>query len=419
MVKSGFKQTEVGEIPEDWDTARLGEHGRTYGGLSGKSAADFGQGRAHYVPFLNVITNSLIRLDQLERVRVDPAEGQNAIQDGDLLFNGSSEVPEEVAMGCLVSGTSKEVFLNSFCFGYRPSATNPFDGRYLSYLFRSPAGRRVVSTLAQGSTRYNISKTALMRQELPLPPLPEQKRIAEVLSDTDELIESLERLIAKKQLVKLATMDDLLTGKRRLAGFGAEDDEWETTELGAIGEFGSGSGFPLVHQGRTEGEYPLFKVSDMNTPGNQVQMRRAANRIDEGVRSRLGARAFPAGSVIFAKVGAAVFLERKRLLVEPSCLDNNMACFVPGDRVDSTFVHHWLTRFPLSDLVATTALPSFNARQLRGIEISLPPLPEQQAIAKVLSDMDEDIEALQQRRDKTKRVKEALMDELLTGRTRV
>ncbi len=101
-------------------------------------------------------------------------------------------------------------------------------------------------------------------------------------------------------------------------------EDWELGKFADFGVFRSGSGFPLVFQGNQSGDYPFLKVSDMNNDGNELFMKSANHWISENVRKTLGANCFPPGSIVFAKIGAAIFLERKRLLWQESCLDNNM-----------------------------------------------------------------------------------------------
>ena len=113
-------QTRLPGFQGEWEVKRLGELGTTYGGLTGKSKADFGAGTARYVTFMNVMTNTVIDHGTFEAVRVSPSENQNRIERGDLLFNGSSETPEEVALCALVQSHVHNLYLNSFCFGYRP-----------------------------------------------------------------------------------------------------------------------------------------------------------------------------------------------------------------------------------------------------------------------------------------------------------
>jgi type I restriction enzyme S subunit len=129
---------------------------------------------------------------------------------------------------------------------------------------------------------------------------------------------------------------------------------------------------------------------------------------------------FPADSIVFAKVGAAVFLERKKILGQPSCIDNNMAAYVlDASRADVRFVHSLLLMKKLGALVATTALPALNGKQLAEMVLALPPLPEQRVIAAALSDVDALLATLDQVIAKKRDLKQAAMQQLLTGKTRL
>ena len=199
-----------------WAAVRLGDIGRTYGGLTGKSKVDFGHGSAKYVTFMNVMTNVTMTLDQVERVDIGPAESQNRVQPGDLLFNGSSETPEEVAFCSRVQACNEDVYLNSFCFGFRPSGTASISELFMAYFFRARPGRLAVSSLAQGATRYNISKAALLQAPLTLPDVMEQHAIAETLSVLDSEMTALEARLTKARALKQAMAQALLTGRIRL-----------------------------------------------------------------------------------------------------------------------------------------------------------------------------------------------------------
>jgi type I restriction enzyme S subunit len=204
----------------EWEVKRLGEIGTTYGGLTGKSKADFGTGKARYVTFMNVMANTVIDHNTFDAVCVSPSENQNRVQRGDLLFNGSSETPDEVALCSLVTQDVDNLYLNSFCFGFRPrkdpEAASEADGLFLTYYIRSTEGREIMKSLAQGSTRYNLSKRALLAAEVRLPSLPEQSAIAAVLSDMDAELSALEARRAKTRVLKQAMMQELLTGRTRL-----------------------------------------------------------------------------------------------------------------------------------------------------------------------------------------------------------
>ena len=188
-----------------------------------------------------------------------------------------------------------------------------------------------------------------------------------------------------------------------------------------IGYFKGGSVFPVRFQGRKSGELPFFKVSDMNTPGNELYMRAANHYISEARRKAMGAVRIPAGAIVFAKVGAAVFLERKRILAQDSCIDNNMAAFVVDPaKGDVRFIHYLLTNTMLSALVATTALPSLNATQLKAVQLRVPrSLREQREIVEALAAADDYITLTERLIAKKQAVKRGMMRELLTGRTRL
>jgi type I restriction enzyme S subunit len=209
-------QTRLPGFEGEWEYTALAEHGAVYGGLSGKSKRDFGTGDAFYVPFVNVISNVVVDCDAFERVRVGPGEGQYPVLQNDLLFNGSSETPEEVALCSVQPAAIRSLYLNSFCFGYRLRDDKRIHPLFLAYLFRGRPGREFVKALAQGSTRYNISKKALLSAPLALPPLPEQRAIVAVFADLDAEFAALEARRAKTQELKQAMMQELLTGRTRL-----------------------------------------------------------------------------------------------------------------------------------------------------------------------------------------------------------
>ena len=201
---------------------------------------------------------------------------------------------------------------------------------------------------------------------------------------------------------------------------GVIPNEWEVRSAREIGAFRGGNCFPLSAQGEMNGAYPFYKVSDMNNEGNATLMTTANHRISEQTRKRLGATAFPADSIVFAKVGAAIFLERKKILAQPSCIDNNMSAFVLNkSQADVRFMHSLLLSKKLGALVATTALPSLNGKQLGDMLLPVPPLPEQRAIAEALSDVDALLGDLDRLIAKKRDLKQAAMQRLLTGLTRL
>lgn len=201
---------------EPWVEKKLGEIGRTYSGLTGKTKSDFGEGNALYITFLNVLNNPILRPELFESVKVGEGERQNHAVKGDLFFNTSSETPEEVGICSILNHTVDNLYLNSFCFGYR-LMDNDVAPEYLAYYFRSKEGRKLMTLLAQGVTRFNLSKSAFNNASISIPPTKdEQITIASVFRKMDEEISALEAKREKYTAIKQGMMQQLLTGKIRL-----------------------------------------------------------------------------------------------------------------------------------------------------------------------------------------------------------
>ena len=222
LIKQGAMQellTGKKRLPgftEEWVEKKLGNIGYTYSGLTGKTKNDFGQGNAKYITFLNVLTNPILKDDLFESVVVNDNEHQNEVQYGDLFFNTSSETPEDVGTCAVILSRQENLYLNSFCFGYRLVDDNVL-GLYLAYYFRSNCGRQLMTSLAQGATRYNLSKDLFNSSYITIPKSKdEQQAIATILSDMDKEIADLEAQRDKYRLVKSGMMQKLLTGQIRL-----------------------------------------------------------------------------------------------------------------------------------------------------------------------------------------------------------
>ena len=201
-----------------WVTTSMDRIGSTYGGLSGKIKADFGTGNVRYVTFLNILENVVLNPEQFGNVRVAPGESQNRVLKGDLLFNGTSETPGDLAMGAVLAEEEENLYLNSFCFGFRIHDQSKYHSLFLAYFFRGSTGRTIMYALAQGVTRYNMSKSQFLVLALSIPSIEEQTAITTVLSDMDTEIAALECRRDKTRAIKQGMMQQLLTGCVRLVG---------------------------------------------------------------------------------------------------------------------------------------------------------------------------------------------------------
>lgn len=171
--------------------------------------------------------------------------------------------------------------------------------------------------------------------------------------------------------------------------------DWPETTLGDVCTFRGGSGFRESHQGQSSGDHPFIKVSDLTIDGNEKYITTAQNWVSAAALRELRATLQPAGAVVFAKVGAALKLNRRRILGLPTAIDNNMMAAIPDkQQLDGEFLYYFLLMQDLGRFSQESAVPSVNQGHLSSIEISLPPLPEQRKIAEILRTWDEALEKL-------------------------
>lgn len=193
----------------EWEEKKISDLGETISGLTGKSKDDFGAGKP-FVTYKQVFDNSEINFEQCERVQISDDENQTSLQQGDILFTTSSETPNEVGFASVLIDFPKEkTYLNSFCFALRPFNIEKTQPQFSRYLFHSPIYRRSVTAIAQGSTRYNISKGAFVEIQVPIPAPTEQQKIASCLSSLDELIAAQAEKIEQLKLHKKGLMQGL------------------------------------------------------------------------------------------------------------------------------------------------------------------------------------------------------------------
>ena len=189
----------------EWGSGTLGDIGRTYTGLSGKTKEDFGHGDGRFVTYMNVFSNPVIDPSMVEPTPVDSR--QNTVRNGDVLFTTSSEVPNEAGMSCVVDSVDGGVYLNSFCFGFRPNQRIERD--YWAYMLRSRSVRTQFEMMAQGISRFNISPSRAMAVEVPLPSLPEQQAIGSYFRSLDALSDAEQKKLAMLRNFKSALLTQM------------------------------------------------------------------------------------------------------------------------------------------------------------------------------------------------------------------
>ena len=194
------------------------------------------------------------------------------------------------------------------------------------------------------------------------------------------------------------------------------DGEWVRSRIDEIGTLKSGVGFPEKEQGGVEGT-PFYKVSDMNIPENSQDMVLANNYVTEEQIKRLKYKPIAQNSIIFAKVGAAIFLDRKRK-ARNFLLDNNMMAFLPSSEIDFRFIYQVFLQLNLAKFAQVGALPSYNASDIGIIKVQIPSLPEQQKIASFLTSVDKKIDLLRQKKDALELYKKGLMQKIFSQEIR-
>lgn len=396
-IPTGYKQTEVGVIPEDWDSCCLGDKTIKIGsGITptGGEKVYKQEGR----PFLrsqNVGWGILV-LDDIAFIDDEIHETFRSteihIDDVFLNITGASIGRSAVADNRVVKGNVNQ---HVCIIRTDKEQLNP---RFLNYFLLSSAGQRQIDSFQAGGNRQGLNFGQIRSFYLPLPFLPEQVVIAEALSDIDALISSLEKLIAKKRAIKQGTMQELLTGKRRLPGFSGK---WEVNKLKELCDLNKGSqinkskltetGKYLVWNGGIE---PSSYTENWNTRENTIT-------ISEGGNS--------CGFVNYC-------------IQKFWCGGHCYAVQRIKESINQLFFYQKLkhTQTIIMGLRVGSGLPNIQKKNLLSLELYLPKdKAEQTAIAQVLSDMDAEIENLDQQLAKYKMLKQGMMQVLLTGRIRL
>ena len=384
-------------VPEGWGQLLIGDMGQFFGGLTGKTAKDFGDGH----PFLTYMQVFLQKTSDKERVNfvsINASEKQNRVAYGDILFTTSSETPNEIGMTAVFLETDWSPYLNSFCFGLRVEAPSSIDPLFAKYVLRGDKFREDMRPLAQGSTRFNLSKGNLAKLNLLLPPLPEQKKIASILTSVDEVIENTQKQIDKLQDLKKATMNDLLTK-------GIGHTEFKDSELGRIPrswEVIKLSGLCSLHYGKSpkeieddDGMYPIYGTGGIVGKTNSA-----------------------------LHAGKSIVIGRKGSIDNVSFVDSPLwaidtTYYVEGKNVEMKWLFYRLQYEGLKKYNEASGVPSLSRDTLYNIAIQSPPASEQTQICVILDTVESHISSLNDKLHQTQSLKKSLMQDLLTGKVRV
>ena len=402
-IKTGYKQTEIGVIPEDWEVKTIqtliddrtiighldGNHGELY-----PRSHEFKEVGVPYIG-ANDFVNGQISFSKCKFLSKERAElfKKGISKDGDVLFAHNATVGPVAFLK-----TNLDYVILSTTATYFRCDTNKLNNQFLVYGLQTPSFVSQYTAVMAQSTRCQVPITTQRKFKLTLPSLPEQTAIAAALSDVDALMGELDKLIAKKRDIKQATMQQLLTGKKRLAGFSGE---WEIDFVENLAQITTGS--KNTQDRIDDGQYPFFVRSQ--------------------TVERINSYSFDGEAVLTAGDGVGT---GKVFHYINGKFDTHQRVYLISDfnsRINGYFFYlyfssHFYNR--IMQMTAKSSVDSVRKEMIAKMPIPHPPtIEEQTAIATILSDMDAEINALQQKRDKTAQLKQGMMQELLTGRIRL
>lgn len=382
-------------LPEGWAWAALGEVLREplRNGHSAKATSS-GDG-------VRTLTLTAVTVGDFSEANTKVTSASQAQADGLWLEPGDlfverANTPELVGTARLYRGPKRNCIFPDLLVRVRVS--NEIDARFVEAMLHAEPTRRYFRRAAQGiaGSMPKISQGTIAGAVIPLPPFAEQRRIVDALETQftrlDAAVATLERVRANLKRYRAAVLQAAIEGRFTTSGRRG----WETTTLGESIDLWAGYGFPERLQGQADGELPFYKVGDISAAWRRGQrvLGDAQHYLTAAQAIELRATPIPAGAVVFAKIGAAVALNRRALLSRPSLVDNNVFAAIPDPkRIDSAFLFLFLCTVQLEKLTRATTVPSLRKGDVESIEIALPPLNQQRAIVSVTDQLLSQINA--------------------------
>lgn len=348
----------------------------------------------HGTPFVNVLEvithESLVTCDIPGRVSLPrKVLDRYRVVRGDILLNRTSETQDEVGLASVYLGSDPVVF-GGFVFRGRPK-TKELDIEYSKYALRAPGVRQQIIARGQGGIRANIGQRDLKSVRVLLPSGPEQRAIACVLDDVSALISSLEKLITKKQDIRQGLIQQLLAGRTRLPGF---TDAWRRTHLGDVLAVRHGKNQRAVET--PSGRYPILAT------GGQI-----------------GWAHTPLYSKPSVLIGRKGTIDRPQYQEQPFWTVDTLFYTEISAAADPRFIYYLFLTVDWRSMNEASGVPSLSSSRIEGVEVQLPDVPEQIAVRTVLDDVEWEIATLNARLAKAREIKAGMVQQLLTGRTRL
>lgn len=412
LVRQSPRAAAVGELPHDWTLVRLIEVAEVRGGVA--KNANVAISDPIEVAYLRVanVQDGYLDLGDVSKIKINKVDLKRySLLPGDVLMNEGGDL-DKLGRGALWRGEIETCVHQNHVFSVR--CKPQLLGEYLNVWTGSAGARRFFLLAGKQTTNLaSISKSSLGEMPVFFPRLEEQRAIAAALSDIDALIAGLEKLIAKKRDLKQAAMQQLLTGQTRLPGFRVE---WAVKRLGDLAEMGSGGTPSSANAAYYGGDIPWVAIADMTGGGKYIA--KTERNLSELGLANSPAQMFPAGTVLYAMYASLGECSIATVAVTTS---QAILGIRPKADLNAEFLYYLLTSW--KSMVKGLGQQGTQANLNKGIvsdfKISLPAFEEQESIAAVFVEMDTEIVALESRLTKTCELKQGMMQELLTGRTRL
>lgn len=443
LIPAGYKQTEVGVIPEDWEVVEFGSALKEFRNGYAFSASGYASTGTPIITMAQIGLSGSFQFD-ISKVNKWDSEQQDSlkefwVRDGDLLIAMTDVTPDKNLIGQMAIAKLDGIALLNQRVGLLRLKNEIAYSGYFSFLSCLPVWKTYCKGVASLGVQANIGTSDIRKAKVPLPTVKEQTAIANALSDVDALISELEKLIAKKQAIKTATMQQLLTGRTRLPQFALREDGTpkgtKPSELGEIPEDWKVISIAqdttlkarIGWQALTTKEYQttgdIYLVTGTDFDSGVVKWERCfyvsewRYKQDQNIQLKNDDLLITKDGTI-GKVGYVAALSRPATL--------NSGIFVIRPRYNNLiprFLFYVLTSRIFDDFInritAGSTITHLYQKDFVNFEFSSPNREEQTAIATILSDMDAEIQALEQRLGKTRQIKQGMMQELLTGKTRL
>ncbi len=367
----------------------MGELGYTFNGLNGKSKDDFGHGSAKYITYMNVYKNPIATLEELDLIEID--KSQNEIKKGDILFTTSSETPEEVGLSSVWMYEITNIYLNSFCFGFR--LEQKISINYMAYMLRSNSIRNKITLLAQGISRYNISKKGMMNIEVFLPSYAEQTQIGNFFKQLDDTIALHQRELEKFKILKTSYLENIFLGKVSL--FTAKNTiTWEQRKLGEVVNVLDNLRIPIAASQRLEGVTPYYGAN--------------------GIQGYIDGFTHDGEFVLVAEDGANDLINYPVQYVLGKVWINNHAHVLQGIKnvANNLFLVYRIKSMDMTKYLVGGGRTKLNASVMKDIELHLPNYAEQTQIGNFFKQLDDTITLHQKELAKYQQIKAACLEKM-------